>query len=163
MSSESAASILGTSPELKASMPPWASAFRASLVAIAVHLQHRQERLLRDLDRADLLHPLLALLLLLEELLLAADVAAVELRRHVLAHRLDRLAGDHVRADRRLDGNVELLPRDRLAQALHQVPPLIVGSLLVNDQRQSIDLVAGEQHVELHQVGRTLLDRLVVE
>ena len=45
----------------------------------SLDLQHGQERLLRDLDRADLLHALLALFLLLEELALARDVAAVAL------------------------------------------------------------------------------------
>src|SRR5579884_3796487 len=66
-------------------------------------LQHRQERLLRHLDASHLLHPLLALLLLLEQLALAGDVAAVALGRHVLAVGLDRLAGHDARADRGLD------------------------------------------------------------
>src|SRR5580704_18298984 len=59
----------------------------------AVHLEGGDEGRLRDLDVADLAHPLLALLLLLEKLLLAADVAAVALGQHVLAQRADRLAG----------------------------------------------------------------------
>src|ERR1019366_5340446 len=42
-------------------------------------LEHREERLLGHLDAPDLLHPLLALLLLLEQLALARDVAAVAL------------------------------------------------------------------------------------
>src|SRR5688572_11263717 len=46
--------------------------------------EHRQERLLRDLDAADLPHALLALFLLLEQLALARDVAAVALRGDVL-------------------------------------------------------------------------------
>src|SRR4051812_16048163 len=163
MSPASAASIRSMSPALKASMPACARLSRASLLAIAIHLEHREERLLWNLDRAHLLHPLLALLLLLEELLLPADVAAVELRRHVLADGLDGLTGDHVGADRRLDGNVELLPRDRLAQALHQVAPLVVGGLLVHDQGKGVHLVAGEQHVELHQIRWPVLDRLVVQ
>src|SRR2546425_9414388 len=50
-----------------------------------VNLQDRQKRFLRDFDRADLLHPLFPLLLLLEELALAGHVAAVALRGHVLA------------------------------------------------------------------------------
>ena len=70
---------------------PLSSSQRASLVQSAAtsdhtrwlprsaHLQRRQERLLRDLDLADLPHALLALLLLLEELALAGDVAAVAL------------------------------------------------------------------------------------
>src|SRR5215813_1322284 len=57
---------------------------RSSLLA---DLEDREERLLRDLDAADRLHPLLAGLLLLEELLLARDVPAVALGEHVLAQR----------------------------------------------------------------------------
>src|SRR5690606_4782536 len=52
--------------------------------SLAVHLQHRQEGLLRDLHAADLLHALLAFLLLLQKLLLARDVATVALGQHVL-------------------------------------------------------------------------------
>src|SRR6185437_9160505 len=59
--------------------------------------EHREERLLRHLHPADLLHALLALLLLLEQLALARDVAAVALREHVFAPRLDGLARDHAR------------------------------------------------------------------
>src|SRR5512139_2291194 len=71
---------------------------------LAADLQHREEGLLRDLDLAELLHALLAFFLLLEQLALARDVAAVALGEHVLAQRLDGRAGDHVRADRGLDG-----------------------------------------------------------
>src|SRR5512143_1215971 len=83
--------------------------------SLAAHLEDRQERFLGDLDAADRLHPLLAGLLLLEQLLLPGDVAAVALGQHVLAQRLDVLARDDLRADRRLDGNVEHLPRDQRA------------------------------------------------
>src|SRR5438270_790253 len=49
-----------------------------------VNLQYRQECLLRDLDRPDLLHPLFAFFLLLEQLPLSRDITAVTLREHVL-------------------------------------------------------------------------------
>ena len=78
--------------------------------------QHGQERLLRHLDRADLLHSLLAFLLLLQELPLARDVAAVALGQHVLAQRLDRFPGDDAAADGGLDRDLEQLARDQLAQ-----------------------------------------------
>src|SRR5262245_57699663 len=64
------------------------------LPLLLVEVEHGEERLLRDFDRADLLHALLALLLLLEQLPLARDVAAVALGEHVLPLGLDRLAGD---------------------------------------------------------------------
>src|SRR3954469_271456 len=59
--------------------------------------QRGDEGLLGDLDPADHLHPLLAFLLLLEQLALAGDVTAVALGQHVLADRPDRLAGDDPR------------------------------------------------------------------
>src|SRR4026208_1404524 len=60
-----------------------------SPLLLAVEVEDGEERLLRHLDAADLLHPLLALLLLLEQLSLAGDVAAVALREHGLALRLE--------------------------------------------------------------------------
>src|SRR5262245_60298052 len=49
----------------------------------SLHLEEGEERLLGDVDAAHLLHALLAFLLLLEELPLARDVAAVALGEHV--------------------------------------------------------------------------------
>jgi hypothetical protein len=59
--------------------------------------------------RADGLHPLLALLLLLEQLALAGHVAAVALGGDVLAEALDGLAGDDLAADGALEGDLELV------------------------------------------------------
>src|SRR5215213_6043139 len=80
--------------------------------------QHRHKRLLRDLDRAHPLHALLPLGLLLEQLALAADVAAIALGQNVLAHRADRLASDDLAAVSVLDRYFEELARDQLAQLL---------------------------------------------
>src|SRR6185503_4067329 len=61
------------------------------------------EGLLRHLDPADHLHPLLAFLLLLQQLPLASDVAAVTLRQDILADRPHGLPSDHPGTDRGLD------------------------------------------------------------
>src|SRR5215831_11519760 len=79
------------------------------------HLQYRQKGFLGDLDAADALHALLAFLLLLEQLALAGNVAAVALGEHVLAHRPYRLACDDAAPDRRLDRHLEHLTRNQLA------------------------------------------------
>src|SRR2546425_4998849 len=79
-----------------------------------VNLEHREEGFLRDLHGPHLLHPLLPLLLLLEELAFARDVATIALGRHVLAERANRLARDHLGADRGLDHDLEQLARDQL-------------------------------------------------
>src|SRR5436309_3431576 len=112
-----------------------------------VEVEHGKKGLLRHLHPADLLHPLLALLLLLEQLALAADVAPVAFREHVLPLRLHGLAGDHPRADRRLDRDVEHLPRDLLSQPLDEEPPPLVRRVAVQDQRERIHLLAADEHV----------------
>src|SRR5918994_3676727 len=71
-----------------------------------VQLESGDEHVARHLDAPDRLHLLLALLLLLEQLALARDVAAVALGEDVLAPRLDGLAGDDLRADGGLDRHV---------------------------------------------------------
>src|SRR4051794_2883521 len=122
------------------------------LAAVVAEFEHRQERLLRDLDAPDLLHPLLSLLLALEELALARDVAAVALGGHVLAEGLDGLAGDDVRADRGLDRDVVLLARDLRAQLLGQRLSDLVCRLLLEDKRLLLDGLAWAQDVELGHV-----------
>src|SRR5438094_8949995 len=128
-----------------------------------VNLQDRQKRFLRDLHRAHLLHALLSLFLLLEQLALARHVAAVALRRDVLAQRADRLPGDHLRADRGLDHDLEQLPRDQLAQLLGDLLAPLVRLVPMNDHGKRVHGVAVEQHVELDELGRPVLLELVVQ
>src|SRR5712691_589105 len=101
-----------------------------------VRLQDRQERFLRDLHLADLLHALLALGLLGPELALAGDVAAVALGGDVLLHRRDRFAGDDSAADRGLDGDLEQVPVDLAAQLLDEPAAPAVGEDAVGDDRE---------------------------
>src|SRR5215217_5526507 len=95
--------------------------FRCSLLA-SIELQNGQEGLLGHLNPSDLLHSLLARFLLLEQLALAADIAAVELGGDVLSQRLHGVAGENPRARRGLNRNVEELTRDGLLKALHERP-----------------------------------------
>src|SRR6266566_9120621 len=67
--------------------------------SVLIKAEHRHERLLRNLDRADALHASLAFLLLFQQLAFACDVAAVALGQNVLPHGRDRLARDHLAAD----------------------------------------------------------------
>src|SRR4051794_19679764 len=83
----------------RSAAPPPSRASREALLlglvgAAGVGGQRGDEGLLRDVDPPDGLHPLLALLLLLQQLALAGDVAAVALGEHILAHRPDVLPGD---------------------------------------------------------------------
>src|SRR5437762_9005474 len=63
-----------------------------------VKLQHRHEGLLRNLHEAHPFHTSLAFLLLLQQFAFARHVSAVALRQHVLAHRGNGFAGDHLTA-----------------------------------------------------------------
>src|ERR1035437_143313 len=78
-------------------------------VATSVKAEHRHEGLLGDLDIADALHPRFTRLLLLEELALARDVAAVALGDDVLAECRDRLACHALAADGGLGRDLEHL------------------------------------------------------
>src|SRR5574340_560416 len=143
--------------------PAGAPLSHAAPASLAARLEHGEERLLRDLNAPDGLHPLLAGLLLLEKLLLARGVAPVALGGHVLAQRLDRLARDHLRSDRSLHGDVEHLARDQRAQLRRNLAAAVGGDRTVHHHRQRVDTLAVDQDVELDDVGRAKLAELVVE
>src|SRR5574339_616694 len=77
-------------------------------------LQDGQERFLRHFHAADGFHPFFSFFLFFEELALAGNVAAVTFGGDILLHRPDGLAGDHLVANRRLNGDLEHLPWDQL-------------------------------------------------
>jgi hypothetical protein len=107
--------------------------FRPSIPA----LQDRHERFLRDVDAADALHALLALFLLLQQLALARDVAAVAFGGDVFADGLDRLAGDDLAADRGLQRDLEEVAVDFFLQADEQLSAAGLGVVAVDDRRSA--------------------------
>src|SRR5215510_10585341 len=126
-------------------------------------LEDGQEGLLRHFHLADLLHALLTLLLLLEELALARDVPAVALGGHVFAHGLDGFPGDDPAPHRGLDGHLVELARDDPAELLGQRLALLVGLVAMNDDGQRVHRIAVEEDVELDHVGLAELQEVVVE
>src|SRR5712691_9238292 len=91
------------------------------------HPEGGDEGGLRDVDLAELAHPLFAFLLLFEELAFTGHVAAIAFGGDILAQRLDRLARHHPSAERRLDRDLEQLARDQLFQALAQGSAAALG------------------------------------
>src|SRR5437763_10142956 len=132
-----------------------------TLAALLVQAQGGDERFLGDLHPADVLHPALALFLALEEFALAADVAAIALGEDVLALGLHRLPGDDAAADGRLDGHVEQLAGNQLAQAGRHLAPVFGRLTAMDDRAEGVDGDAVEAHVDLHQVGLGVAGRLV--
>src|SRR3546814_16061858 len=100
--------------------------------------------LLRDVEVAIFAHPLLALFLLFEELLLAGRVAAVAFGGHILAQRGDRFARDHLAADRRRDRDIENVARDQVLQSLAPATHAAHGRTAMDDPRQRGDRLTVE-------------------
>src|SRR5215204_3075625 len=124
--------------------------------------QRGQEGLLRYLYAAYLFHAALALLLLFEELAFAGYVAAVAFGRDVLAVGADSLAGDHTLAHGGLHGYFELLAWDQLFELLGQGAAALVGLVAVDDDGERVHGVAGDEDLDLHQVGGLVAEWLVV-
>ncbi len=108
-------------------------------------------------------HPLLPLLLLVQQLPLPADIAAIAFRRHVLAQRRDRLAGDDLAADRRLDRDLEHVARDQVLEPLAELPAARLGRGPVDDHAQRVDRLGVDQDVHLDEVALAMADLVIVE
>src|SRR3954463_12860310 len=127
-----------------------------------VKLQHRHEGLLRNLHEAHSFHPSLAFLLLLQQFAFPRNVAAITFRQHVLAHRGDGFAGDHLTANCGLDRYlIELAWDDRL-QLLRQAPALRLRLGAMRDDAERVDRFSGHQDVDLHQLAFPEADHLVI-
>src|SRR4051794_6957713 len=140
-----------------------ASGLLFALLGAAAGGQGGDEGLLRNVDPPDGLHPLLALLLLLQQLALTGDVAAVALGQDVLADGADVLAGDDARADGGLDGHLVLLPGNELLQLGGHHQAVLARLVLVHDLAERVHRLALQQDVDLDQVGLLLAAGLVVQ
>src|SRR5882762_2568874 len=105
--------------------PPSGAPALGLMSLLALNLEYGEERLLGYFHRPDLFHALLPRFLLFQQFPFSRYVTAVALREHVLAQRLDGFARDDVRADRRLHGHVEHLPRDQFAHSRDQIAAAI--------------------------------------
>ena len=101
--------------------------------------------------------------MLLQQLFLPGDVAAVALGQHILPHGLHRLPGDDLAANGRLDRHLEELPGDVLLELFAQPPGPGVGLVPVGDEAQGVHLLPVEEEVHLHQVAGLVLVQLVVQ
>src|SRR5215470_5585606 len=126
-------------------------------------LEDRQEGLLRHFHLADLLHALLTLLLLLEELALARDVPPIALGGHVLAHGLDGFPRDDPAPHRGLDGHLVELAGNDPAELLGQRLAFLVRLVAVDDDGERVDGIAVQEDVELDHVRLAELQEVVVE
>src|SRR5271155_1322543 len=135
----------------------------SATIALLPDLEQGQESLLRNLDASDLLHPLLAFLLLLEQLAFSRDVAAVTLGGDVLAQRLDGFARDNLGADRGLNRDFEHLTWYQLAHLFAQRPAPFVGLVAMHDNRKRVHHLAVNPYIQFNQRPGPEVQKLVVE
>ena len=102
----------------------------------------------------DPLHPLLAFLLLLEELALAGDVATVALGEDVLAHARgwSRGRSPGCRSAAWI-GTSNICRGMSSLSLLDERPAAHVRLVAMGDQGERVDRLAVDEHVELHEVG----------
>lgn len=131
--------------------------------SIIAHLECLNEGLLRDFDLAELAHALLAFLLLFQKFALARHVAAVALRRHVLAQRRDRLARHDATTDGRLDRNLEHMLRDQFLELFAQRTATLFSSRAVHQHRQRIDRLFVDEDRHLDQIALAIIRKIIVE
>src|SRR3546814_13496051 len=116
-----------------------------------------------DVCSSDLLaHALLAGLLLFQQLPLAGDIAAVALRRHVLAQGGDGLARDHLAADGSLDGDIDELARAEILEAFDEHAAARLDLAAVDDDGQRVDRLRVHRARDLHDIALSILVEVVV-
>ncbi len=129
----------------------------------SVKFKHGEESLLRHFYRADLLHALLAFLLLLEKFTLTRDIAAITFCGHILAHSLDGLAGYDFGTDSCLDGDIKLLTRYQLLEFLTHAAAESHGIIHMGERRERVDTLAVEQDVKFHELAHTEIMQMIVK
>ena len=72
-------------------------------------------------------------------------------------------ARDDLRADRGLNGDLELLPRDDFLQRLDDLASLALDAVAMSDERHRVDFLAVDEDVELDERRRLEPQELVVE
>src|SRR6202162_1961640 len=135
----------------------------SATIALFPDLEQGQESLLRNLDAPDLFHPLLAFLLLLEQLSFSRDIAAVTFGGHILAQRLDRFARDNLGADSGLNRDFEHLARYQLEPLFAHRPASFVSLIAMHDYRKRVDHLAVDPYIQFNQRPGPEVQKFVVQ
>lgn len=125
--------------------------------------QHLHKRIVRDPNVRHRSHLLLTIRLLLQQFHPSRYIATVQLGRHILPVRLQRFARQHFAADYRLNGNLNHLARYQILQSQHQIASVRRHLRDVHNATQLVHRVAIQQHAQLHDVGRVVAQRFVIE
>src|SRR6266581_86954 len=136
---------------------------KVSFVSGGRDLQNGEEGFLRNVDLADALHAALAFFLLFEEFAFAGNISAVTFGENIFADGRDGFARNHAAANRRLNRHLKHLARNQFSQTRYQFAPAFRRKVAMDDQRQRIHWLAGDQHVQLDQVGFAIVREVIIE
>ena len=132
-------------------------------IPVSTQLQHFQERLFGHLHPAYVLHFLLALFLLFQQLALTGDIASVALGQNILASGRNILPGHDAAADSRLKRYTEKLARnDFLKLGYHRLAD-IVSLIRRNDTAEGIYRHIVHQDIEFNKFPFPVTGKLVIQ
>src|SRR5271156_1826420 len=135
----------------------------SATIALLPDLEQGQESLLRNLDAPNLFHPLLAFLLLLEQLSFPRDIATVTLGGDILAQRLDGFSCDNLGANPGLNRDFEHLARYQLAHLFAKRPAPFVSLVAMHDYRKRVYHLAIDPNIQFNQRPCPEVQKLVVQ
>ena len=118
----------------------------------AIHLDDRHEGLLGDADLPHSLHPLLTLDLLVEELLLAADVPPVALGQYVLPYGTDGRRGYDLDPDAGLYGYLEHLTGNLILEGRDETPSQGLGRVPVHNGGEGGRVLVVDLNVQPYEI-----------
>ncbi len=101
--------------------------------------------------------------MLFEEFPFTGDVSTITLGGYVFTHGGERLAGNYLGTDGRLNGDHELLTGQELAELLTHAPAYVLRFGAVNEGGEGINVFAVELDVHPYQICILVVFRLVIE
>ena len=116
-----------------------------------------------DFDRADSFHPFFTSFLFFKEFALPRNVTTITLGQDILAQGFDVCPSHDFLSDSGLNGYFKLLTRNDFLELVYNQLTTLIGKFLVNDKAESINLVAIEENIHLHQLGRAILRNFIVK
>lgn len=126
-------------------------------------LQEPLERARINTDIPDGPHPLLSLLLFLQQLHASRWITTIQLRGNILSQRLDGFSRHNLSPHRRLDDDFEQLAVEKLLEAADPVLAEGAGLRAVDDLGDGVDGDVVDEELELDNVGFVVAGFFVVE
>jgi len=134
-----------------------------NLPSVLTELKHCHKSLLGNFHRTHLAHSFFTFLLFLQKLLLSCDITTVTLGQDVLADCLDRLPGNDLAADGRLDWNLKEMSGNLPLQSLAHAAASLIGRGGMNDEGEGIHRFPIDQDIQFDQIGPLITLEFIIK